>query len=126
MSRRLNLLKKARQPLTYAVIGVVNTAIHLLVFLFVIELGCTQALSNVFAFLAAVTVSYLLNARFTFRTSLKFNRYCRMALIMAVFSYLFGFIGDTYQFNPILTFFVYCLINPILGFVVSKYFVFSK
>lgn len=122
----LTLIRRLRQPVVYSIIGVINTVVHLCVFVAVVRIGHTQAFSNLCAFLVAVTVSYVLNARFTFKTRPKISQYCRMVVSMAVISWLFGYVGDTYKLEPVLTFVIYCIINPILGFIISKYFIFTK
>ncbi len=121
-----SFIRRLRQPVVYSIIGVINTVVHLCVFIAVVRIGHTQAFSNLCAFFVAVTVSYVLNARFTFKTRPKISQYCRMVFSMAVISWFFGYIGDTYQLQPSMTFLIYCVINPMIGFLISKYIVFSK
>jgi len=54
----------------YASVGMINTAIHWIFFIIIHWLGANQAMSNMLAFLIAVTFSFFANARFTFKKKL--------------------------------------------------------
>ena len=77
-----------RQFLTYAAIGVINTAIHWGVFGCFYEFATfSQSLSNLLGFLIAVTFSYVMNAKFTFQRQRNFAGYIKMTIIMACISW---------------------------------------
>ena len=67
-----------------------------------------------------------MNATFTFKEKPTPARFLKMTLIMAVFSYGFGFLGDYYKLDPLITIIIYFALNPIIGFILTKYIVFSK
>lgn len=113
-----------RELITYGLIGVLNTGIHFLFFLWVVECFHSQALANAIGFSAAVVVSFLLNSRFTFKKTPTGIRFIRMYLAMLCVSVFFGALGDVCNIYPIITFIIYCVLNPIVGFIVTKYFVF--
>lgn len=78
-----------RQFLTYAAIGVINTAIHWGVFGCFYEFATfSQSLSNLLGFLIAVTFSYVMNAKFTFQRQRNFAGYIKMTIIMACISWV--------------------------------------
>lgn len=114
-----------KQLLIYGLIGVLNTLIHGLVFFSLISV-MNQAVSNLLAFLVAVCFSFFMNATFTFKEKPTTARFLKMTLIMAVFSYGFGFMGDFYKLTPCITIIVYFILNPIIGFIFTKYIVFNK
>ena len=117
-------LDRCRQPVVYGVIGVINTAVHFAVFWCAVTSGASQAVGNALGFTVAVSVSFLLNARFTFRRTPTWRRFLRMYSSMLLVSWGFGWLGDAFELPPWVTFVVYCGINPVIGFVVTKYFVF--
>ena len=78
----------------YLAIGVLNTAVHWSVFFCVFYLlGGSQLVSNISAFCLAVTFSFLMNARFTFRQSATSKRYIIYIIFMGAVSILFGSIS---------------------------------
>lgn len=117
-------IERYRQPVIYGLIGLVNTAAHFVVFWGVVNIGASQAISNAVGFSAAVIISFILNARFTFRRIPTLKCFLRMYGSMLFVSWSFGWIGDTFDLLPVITFLIYCIINPIVGFLVTKYFVF--
>lgn len=114
-----------KQLLTYGLIGILNTLIHGIVF-FSLTIVMNQAGSNLLAFLVAVCFSFFMNATFTFKKKPTPSRFLKMTLIMAFFSYGFGFLGDFYKLDPFITIIIYFVLNPIIGFILTKYIVFSK
>lgn len=117
-------IERYRQPLVYGLIGLINTAVHFVVFWGIVNIGASQAISNALGFTTAVIISFILNAHFTFRQIPTLRRFLRMYGSMLFVSWSFGWIGDTFELLPAITFLIYCIINPIVGFLVTKYFVF--
>lgn len=114
------------QFVRYGLIGVLNTALHGVIFFALTAVGFAQAIGNFLAFLVAVTFSFFANARFTFSQRPSLVKFLKMSAVMAIVSFLCGLIGDTCTINPILTFVVYCAVSYILGFLLSRFFVFAK
>lgn len=122
MQNRVNL--ELRELIVYSLIGVLNTGIHFFVFIGVVKYFHSQALANAFGFTVAVIVSFFLNSRFTFKKNPTRERFFRMYFAMLFVSVIFGALGDICNVYPIVTFIIYCILNPLIGFVVTKYFVF--
>lgn len=113
--------------LCYGFVGLANTAIHALVFFFlVIEASFTQAFANLGAFFVAVTASFFLNARFTFRQKPTLMKFLRMSAVMALLSLASGHAGDVFSLNPWATFIFWCAISYVAGFLLSRFFVFQS
>lgn len=113
-----------RELIVYCLIGVLNTGIHFLVFIGIVKCFHSQTLANAFGFTVAVVVSFFLNSRFTFKKNPTGKRFFLMYFSMLCLSVLFGALGDICNIQPIVTFIVYCVLNPVIGFIVTKYFVF--
>ena len=65
----INLLKKHREPLLYVLFGVLTTAVNYVVYLPCYNvLGLSGSVSNVIAWVGAVTFAYLTNKPFVFRS----------------------------------------------------------
>lgn len=114
-----------RQFLTYAAIGVINTAIHWGVFGCFYEFATfSQSLSNLLGFLIAVTFSYVMNAKFTFQRQRNFAGYIKMTIIMACISWGIGWYADQSSWYPLITLVLSSATSLALGFVLTKVFVF--
>ena len=111
----------------YTLIGIGNTAVHWAVFGVLFALcGLTQAVSNTVAFLVAVTVSYFLNARFTFKVQPRGIRYLLFVVFMGFFSYATGWVGDWLALPAVITLIAFSAISLVLGFIYSKLVVFRQ
>lgn len=49
-----------------------------------------------------------------------------MVFFMALCAYGFGFIGDYCALEPVVTIVIYFILNPIIGFTLTKFFVFKN
>lgn len=111
--------------LRYGIVGIANTAVHAAVFFSLVTfLTISQAMGNCIAFFVAVTVSFFLNAYFTFRQRATASKFIRMTVMMALLSYASGRVGDALSFNPVVTFLLWCAISYVAGFLLTRYFVF--
>lgn len=110
----------------YASVGVINTAIHWIVFLFIHWLGANQAVSNMFAFLVAVTFSFFANARYTFKGKVTSGRYMIYLAFMGAMAASVGQMSDTLELPSIVTLMTFSAVSLIMGFFYSKYIVFRE
>lgn len=109
----------------YISVGVINTGIHWLFFgLLVTLFRYDQAISNVVAFIIAVTFSFFANARYTFRTKATGKGYILFVSFMGLLSFVSGKISDHYNINPLITLIEFSAISLICGFIYSKFIVF--
>lgn len=115
-----------RQFTVYCLIGLLNTAIHFFSFLFFLNFINYQTVSNFLGFCLGLCFSFFMNAHFTFKQKVDFKKFIRMALTSGALAIIFGFIGDSFQFRATITFSLYILINPLIGFLLTKYYVFSS
>ncbi|QLR04789.1 GtrA family protein [Providencia rettgeri] len=112
--------------LRYFSVGLVNTAIHWLIFtILVYSIFMAQATANLIAFLSAVTFSFFVNAKFTFNKKATGGRYIAFVVFMGVLSYLTGYFSDRFNIIPTVTLILFSTISLVLGFLYSKYFVFK-
>lgn len=114
-----------KQFSSYALIGVLNTAIHWMVFLILYSLDLSQAKANLFSFFMASVFSYIVNSKITFKEKLNLFRYLIFFLGMALISWSVGKASDIYQLNPLVTLIVFSFVSLILGFLWSKFVVFK-
>lgn len=117
---------RLREFLRYGLVGIANTLVHAAVFFVLVNLGQAQSISNLAAFFVAVTFSFFMNAKFTFRQRPTLTKFLKMTLVMSFLSFGSGWLGDYLTINPIITFLVYCALSYILGFLLFRFFVFSK
>lgn len=110
----------------YSLIGVFNTAVHWSVFGLVMLLVSSQALANGLGFLVAATVSYFLNAKWTFQQATDQRGYVVFMLGMGSISVLVGYLGDLWLWPGLVTLIVFSFISLILGFAWSHFWVFKS
>lgn len=109
---------------SYFTIGLINTAIHWIVFFSAYMIMKDQSISNVLGFVVAVTFSFFANARWTFKSEVSMLRYIALVGFMGTLSWLFGKQADAIQLPPLLTLVSFSATNLVVGFLISKFFVF--
>lgn len=111
----------------YMTVGVLNTLLHWCVF-FALHAGMelSQAVSNLAAFLVAVTFSFLTNASFTFKARATWRRYVLFVGFIGGVSFAVGRLADVWQLHPLLTLMVFSAISMVAGFVYSNWVVFRE
>lgn len=113
--------------LRYASVGVLNTLVHWSIFFLLYQFGgASQAVSNAGAFLVAVTLSFVLNAAFTFQARATGVRYLCFVAFMGVLSLAMGWAADRLVLHPLVTLVVFSGLSLVLGFVYSRWFVFRR
>lgn len=106
----------------YLLVGILNTAIHAAVFTAMqLFAGTDQAISNLTAFLVALSFSFMANARYTFRASASPLRYLMFVAGMGSLSVAVGSIADLQSWRPMVTVVVYSAISLVLGFLLSRW-----
>lgn len=63
------MLAKYRMPLIFCAVGLINTAVDVALYLFLQSYGLPIIIANICSTSAALTVSFILNKRFTFNNS---------------------------------------------------------
>ncbi|WP_312385117.1 GtrA family protein [Atlantibacter subterraneus] len=110
----------------YISVGLLNTAIHWIIFGTCYALGVKQSLSNLVAFIIAVTFSFFLNAKYTFSSNVTPIKYLLYLTFMGAMAMTVGTISDNFGIHPILTLILFSTISVIMGFIYSKMIVFRK
>jgi len=120
-----------RQFIKFSAVGVTNTAIDLLTYLFFTRvLGVFYLIANVFAFVLSVTNSYFLNRKFTFKSKQnKKMEYSLFVMVMAsglVLAEIILFTSvEFFAATDITGKIVAIVIGVFYNFFVSKRFVFK-
>ena len=113
--------------LSYSVIGAANTVIHWqLFFIFRAAFGLNQALSNFLAFCLAASLSFYVNAVFTFAMPASLPRYALFMLCMGALSLGVGALADRWNAPGIVTVMVFSLVSLVCGFLLSRWVVFRE
>lgn len=111
----------------YALVGIVNTIVHWFIFFICLYfIVSSQAICNSVAFLISVTVSFFLNAHFTFKAHTNVTRYILFTGFMGIISFTTGFIADKVSLSPFLTLIIFTILSFMIGFIWSNYWVFKK
>ncbi|MBY7783444.1 GtrA family protein [Vibrio fluvialis] len=110
----------------YVSVGLVNTVVHWLSFALIYSLGISQSVANFSAFLIAVTFSFFVNARFTFKSSVTSRKYLLYTAFLGALALLMGKISDMANFYPLMTLVAFSATSLVLGFLFSHYVVFKR
>ena len=109
----------------FALVGVVNTGLHWLVFaLLFVLLEWGQASANLAAFCVAVTFSFFANARYTFQQPASVIRYISFVVAMGSLSYATGWVADALGGHPLLTLVAFSALSLVLGYLYARFCVF--
>ncbi|HCN7728056.1 TPA: GtrA family protein [Escherichia coli] len=109
----------------YVSVGVLNTAIHWVCFGVLLSMiGMNQAISNLIAFCIAVTFSFFVNARWTFKSKATTGRYVAFVIFMGAMAALTGYIADRLHTPALITMITFSGFSLVAGFIYSKLIVF--
>ena len=117
--------KSIREFVCYCTIGVINTAVHYAVFKLTLVVIAWQFIANTFGFSCGLIVSFFLNSKFTFKRQMSLFRFIKLGIANGSIAFLFGAIGDIFCLHPTFTFIIYVIVNPVIGFLLAKFFVFK-
>ncbi|PLR39054.1 GtrA family protein [Chimaeribacter arupi] len=110
----------------YALVGVINTLIHWVTFaLLYYAAGADQALSNFGAFCVAVTFSFFVNAKVTFKSDATTIRYMFYVLFMGALSVSVGWVAEVSGLPALFTLVTFSAVSLLVGFFYSRFFVFK-
>lgn len=110
----------------YVLVGLINTFIHWSIMgACVYLLRLDQAISNFCGFSVAVTFSFFVNARWTFKSETSLIKYVIFTGFMGALAYGFGWVADKLVLPAILTAIAFSLFSLLCGYLYSKYIVFS-
>lgn len=118
--------KEFKQFICFCLIGLINTAIHFIVFISLLKFIPYQSIDNFVGFTFGLLFSFFTNAKFTFKQKATKYKFLKMLIVSGSLSFIFGVIGDFFCLNPILTFVLYIIINPIFSFLFIKKIVFNE
>lgn len=111
----------------YILIGFFNTILHISIFFTMyLFFNLSQSISNFIGFFIAVSFSYFINSKYNFKSQYNIKKYLYFVLLMGLISFVIGFISDQNQINPFITMIIFTLISLILGFFLSKYYIFKR
>ena len=119
-------MKSLPKFISYSAIGVLNTALHWISFYILYAYNNAQAVSNGIAFLLAVTFSYMMNARFTFKDKPCLRKYVPYSLGMAAISYGIGLAADHIGAFPLVTLVTSSAVSLAVGFLFADKVIFVK
>lgn len=116
-----------QQLFRYLSVGVLNTLLHWTVFACLLMFSAaSQALANLVAFSVAVSASFFINSRFTFKAKATSRRYLAFVSFMGLLSLLTGWMADFLSLPPLATLVTFSGISLVCGFIYSRYVVFGS
>ncbi|MEW9681598.1 GtrA family protein [Pseudomonas sp. TE50-2] len=111
----------------YGLVGIGNTLAHWLVFLALHQVaGVSQAISNLVAFSMAASLSYYMNANYTFAVRPSKRRYGLFLAGMGCLSLVVGALSDHIHLSPWLTLMSFSVVSLMVGYAYSHAVVFRR
>lgn len=111
----------------YAAVGGLNTALHWITFAILYRVfEQEQMISNFAGFCVAVTFSFFVNAKWTFKSEHTAIRYLMYVAFMGTLALVCGYIADRTDLNPWITLIGFSVISLFIGFLYSTYIVFKE
>jgi putative flippase GtrA len=105
----------------YACVGVLNTLAHWVVFLaLVYEAGTPQGIANLVAFLVAVSISYVVNAAWTFNAPRSRKGYLCYLGFMGLLALGIGWLGQWLAAPPLATACVFSAVSLVVGYAYAR------
>lgn len=87
-------------------------------------MGMNQAISNLLAFCVAVTFSFFVNAKWTFKSKATTGRYVAFVIFMGAMAALTGYISDLLHAPALITLIAFSGFSLVAGFIYSKFIIF--
>ncbi|WP_337012856.1 GtrA family protein [Pantoea sp. AS142] len=109
----------------YLSVGLINTLIHWVTFFICLRMGLFQSTANLIAFCLAVTFSFFINARWTFKQQATTWRYILYVVFMGAMAFSVGYLADRIGLYPIITLIVSSAISLVCGFLFSRFVIFK-
>lgn len=118
------------QVLRYSLIGVGNTGAHLfIVWILSGLLETSQMFSNGFAYIIVSTISFVLNAKWSFQQApglASFRRFQIVSIFGLIVSSCIGWVGDLFEWHFTVTVMFIAIAVPILSFTLHRLYTFSR
>lgn len=118
------------QARRYALIGIVNTLTYLLiVWLLTGYLAFSQLYANIAAYILVSSLSFWMNARWSFQKKpgvMNYARFQLVAVLGLIASAFLGHLGDRFDWHFLITVFLIGLTIPVISFLLHRSFSFSK
>ena len=117
------------QLFRFAMVGVLNTAIHLAVVGILTEVwGLSQLISNIVAYVAASSFSFIINSIWSFEVTPQARRYARFQIVgllgVLVCAFL-GWLGDVFGWHYVITVLLTACIVPLISFLAHRSYTYS-
>jgi putative flippase GtrA len=123
-------MKASVQIMRYALIGIGNTGIHLFIAgVLNVHMGLSQMYANLIAYVIASTLSFLMNAKWSFQKKPEIRNYSRFQLVSLfglILSAGFGYLGDHFGWHFALTVLLIALTSPALSFLLHRSYTFQN
>lgn len=127
---QMNTIKPGVQITRYALIGVCNTSIHLLIVgLLTWFAEFNQMYANVIAYIVASSFSFVMNTRWSFQSRPGARNYARFQLVSLfglIVNATLGHLGDYFGWHIVVTVFLIGLTVSVISFLLHRSYTFSK
>lgn len=123
-------LKIPIQLIRFALVGVLNTLLHLAIVGLLTQLiGLSQLISNVAAYLVSSSFSFIVNSIWSFEVRPLAYRYARFQVVgllgLSVCAFI-GHLGDVFGWHYVITVLLTGSIVPLLSFLAHRSYTFSQ
>lgn len=126
-----DLRKNILQLVCFAFVGLINTSIDVGIFSFMVYIGISHIVSNIFSFSAGSLSSFILNGSVTFRAEchvfslLYILKFILFTVVMLLFSHVILIAAINFKYSPYIGKLLSVAVTFVVGFIVNKYMIFG-
>ena len=118
------------QLVRFAIVGVLNTVLHLAVVAILTQLfGVSQLISNSTAYLVASSFSFIMNSIWSFQARPEAHRYIRFQVVgllgLAICAF-FGYLGDAFGWHFVVAVLLSGCALPLITFLAHRSYTYSQ
>lgn len=117
------------QLVRFAIVGVLNTGLHLAVVAVLTQvIGASQLVSNAAAYVVASSFSFVVNSIWSFGARPHARRYVRFQVVgllgLAVCAF-FGYLGDVFGWHYVIAVLLSGCVLPLITFLAHRFYTYS-
>jgi len=117
------------QFIKYNLVGIANTLIGFSIILGLMYVGISATLSNVIGYVIGAVFSYVLNRKYTFKSSMNQQRTMIKFFMVLSIAYILNFMTLQWLLtfmNPYISQIGAAIVYTVSSFVMARYFVFTR
>ncbi|WP_405054468.1 GtrA family protein [Thalassotalea fonticola] len=119
-----------KELIRFIIVGLMSTSVHIVIAISAIEVLDARPLkANLFAFISTFLFSYIMNSKWSFSSTLAFNKFYKfsiVALLNFLLIYTIVSINEVLKTPVVYSVYGIAILSPIISFLSLKFWIFSN